>query len=173
MNCFKHFEDKQVKTTPWPDFPYLITKLLLCKLLYEEGNGNPLQCSCLENPRDSGDWWASVYGVAQSRTRLKRLSSSSSKKNDQLGTSKLSFSHKKIHRERKKSEVAQLCPILCNPMDCSLPGSSVHGLFQARVLESVAISFSRGSSQPRDWTWVSHIAGRRFTIWATREAWGW
>ena len=44
-----------------------------------EGNGNPLQCSCLENPRDGGAWWAGVYGVAQSRTRLKRLSSSSSK----------------------------------------------------------------------------------------------
>ena len=43
-----------------------------------EGNGNPLQCSCLENPRDRGAWWAAVYGVAQSRTRLKRLSSSSS-----------------------------------------------------------------------------------------------
>ena len=42
-----------------------------------EGNGNPLQCSCLENPRDGGAWWASVYGVTQSRTRLKRLSSSS------------------------------------------------------------------------------------------------
>ena len=42
-----------------------------------EGNGNPLQCSCLENPRDGGTWWADVYGVAQSRTRLKRLSSSS------------------------------------------------------------------------------------------------
>ena len=43
-----------------------------------EGNGNPLHCSCLENPRDGGAWWAAVYGVAQSRTRLKRLSSSSS-----------------------------------------------------------------------------------------------
>ena len=40
-----------------------------------EGNGNPLQCSCLENPRDWGAWWAAIYGVAQSRTRLKRLSS--------------------------------------------------------------------------------------------------
>ena len=46
-----------------------------------EGNGNPLQCSCLENPRGGGAWWASVYGVAQSRTRLKRLSSSSSSGN--------------------------------------------------------------------------------------------
>ena len=44
-----------------------------------EGNGNPLQYSCLENPRDRGAWWAAVYGVTQSRTRLKRLSSSSSK----------------------------------------------------------------------------------------------
>ena len=44
-----------------------------------EGNGNPLQCSCLENPRDGGAWWATVYGVTQSRTRLKQLSSSSSK----------------------------------------------------------------------------------------------
>ena len=43
-----------------------------------EGNGNPLQCSCLENPRDGGAWWAAIYGIAQSRTRLKRLSSSSS-----------------------------------------------------------------------------------------------
>ena len=54
-------------------------------------------------------------------------------------------------------------------MDCSLPGSSVHGIFQARILEWVAISFSR-SSQPRDWTQVSHIIGRRFIIWAIREA---
>ena len=54
-------------------------------------------------------------------------------------------------------------------MDCSLPGSSVHGIFQARILEWVAISFSRRSSWPRDWTWVSHIVGRCFTVWATRE----
>ena len=47
-----------------------------------EGNGNPLQCSCLENPRDGGTWWAAVYGVAQSRTQLKRLSSSSSRDMD-------------------------------------------------------------------------------------------
>ena len=50
----------------------------------------------------------------------------------------------------KWSEVTQSCPTLCNPMDCSLPGSSVRGIFQARVLEWVAISFSRGSSQPRE-----------------------
>jgi len=50
-----------------------------------EGNGNPLQCSFLENPRDGGAWWAAIYGVAQSWTRLKRLSSSSSKKIDKDG----------------------------------------------------------------------------------------
>ena len=50
----------------------------------------------------------------------------------------------------KESEVVELCQTLCNPMDCSLPGSSVHGIFQARILAWVAISFSRGSSQPRD-----------------------
>ena len=54
-------------------------------------------------------------------------------------------------------------------MNCSLPGSSVHGIFQAIVLEWIAISFSRGSSWPRDRTQVSHIGGRRFTVWATRE----
>ena len=68
------------------------------------------------------------------------------------------------------SEVTQSCPTLCDPMDCSLPGSSVHGIFEARTLEWVAISFSRGSSRPRDWTWVSRIVGRLFTVWATREA---
>ena len=66
--------------------------------------------------------------------------------------------------------VTQLCLTLCHSMDCSLPDSSVHGILQAQ--RRVAIPFSRGSSQPRDWTWVSHIAGRFLTIWATREAQG-
>ena len=69
-----------------------------------------------------------------------------------------------------ESEVAQSCLTLCDPTDCSLPGSSVHGIFKAIVLEWIAISFSRGSSQPGDWTWVSRIVDRRFTIWATRES---
>ena len=72
--------------------------------------------------------------------------------------------------EKKESEVTQSCPTLCDPMDCSLPDSSVHGIFQARILEWVAISFSRGSSQPRDRTRVSHIVDRGFIVWATREA---
>ena len=69
----------------------------------------------------------------------------------------------------ERSKVAQSCPTLCDPMDCNLPGSSVHGIFQATVLEWVAISFSRGSSRPRDQTRVSRIVDRHFTIWATRE----
>ena len=72
--------------------------------------------------------------------------------------------------KESESEVAQSCPTLCNPMDCSLSGSSVHGIFQTTVLEWIAISFSRGSSQPRNRTRVSRIAGRCFTVWATREA---
>ena len=63
-----------------------------------------------------------------------------------------------------EGEVAQSCLTLCGPTDCGLPGFSIRGIFQARVLEWVAISFSRGSSQPKDQTWVSHIVGRRFTI---------
>ena len=66
-------------------------------------------------------------------------------------------------------KVAQSCPALCNPIDCSLPGSSIHGIFQARVLEWVAISFSRGCSQPRYQTWVSCIAGKFYTVRVTRE----
>ena len=93
-----------------------------------EGNGNPLQCSCLESPRDRGAWWAAVYGVAQSRTRLKRLSSSSSSAI--------------APPPPVKVKGAQSCPTLCDPMDCSLSGSSIHGIFQGRVLEWGAIAFS-------------------------------
>ena len=63
-----------------------------------------------------------------------------------------------------ESDIAQSCPTLCDPVDCSLPGSSVHGILQARILEWVAISFSRGSSRPRDQTQMSRIAGRCFTL---------
>ena len=63
--------------------------------------------------------------------------------------------------------VAQSCLTLFDPMDCSLPGSSLHGILQARILDWGAIFTSRGSSQPRDWTQVSCIAGRFFIIWAT------
>ena len=91
---------------------------------------------------------------------------------------------------KSQSEVAQSCPTLSDLTDCNLPGSSIHGIFQARVLEWgaiafsytvhgilqarilewVAIPFSRGSSQPRDRTQVSRITDGFFTSWATREA---
>ena len=70
---------------------------------------------------------------------------------------------------KMKVLVAQLCLTFCDSMDCSPPGSSVHGILQARILEWVAIPFSRGSSQPRDQIQVSCIGGRFFTIRDTRE----
>ena len=116
------------------------------------GNGNPLQKSCLENPRDRGAWWAAVCGVAQSRTWLKRLSSSSSN----MGV----YTYICVWES-----VTQLCPTLCDPMDYT-----VHGILQARILKWVVFPFSRGSSQPRNRTQGSCIAGGFFTNWAIREA---
>ena len=63
----------------------------------------------------------------------------------------------------------QSYPTFCESRDCSQPGSSVHGILQARILEWVAIPFSKRYSQPRDQTWVSYIAGRFLTVWATIE----
>ena len=71
-----------------------------------------------------------------------------------------------LKSSRVKVKVAQYCPTLCHPMDYT-----VHGILQARILKWVAFPFSRGSSQPRDRTQVSHIADIFFTSWATREAW--
>ena len=70
---------------------------------------------------------------------------------------------------KQKVLVTQSCPTLCHSVDCGLPGSSVYGVLHARILEWVVIPFSRESSQIMDQTWVSHIAARFFTIWATRE----
>ena len=89
-----------------------------------------------------------------------------------LRTRRLAFSHTSMlfsivvapFRKGKSEKGAQSCPTLWDPMDYT-----VHGVLQARILEWVAVPFSRGSSQPRDWTQVSHIAGRFFTSWATRE----
>ena len=71
---------------------------------------------------------------------------------------------------KSEGEVARSCPTLCDPVDSSPSGSFIHGIFWKRVLERVAVSFSRGSSQPRNRTRVSCISGRRFTAWATRES---
>ena len=91
---------------------------------------------------DRGAWWAAIHRFTQSRTRLKQLSTHHTR----------CF---QTHFMRLVSKVK-----LLDPMDCSLPGSSVYGIFQVGILEWVAISFSRRSSQPRDSTWVSHIVGR-------------
>ena len=77
----------------------------------------------------------------------------------------------KLEKGRYENEVTQSCPTLCDPIDCSLPGSLAHGIFQARVLECVAISFSKGSSWPRDQTQVSHVAGRHFTYLSHQRSW--
>ena len=68
------------------------------------------------------------------------------------------------YKKESESEVTQLCLTLCDPLDCSPPCSSIHGIIQARVLEWVAISFSRGSFRLRDWIQVSRIVGRCFTV---------
>ena len=112
-----------------------------------EGNGNPLQCSCLEDPRNGGAWWAAVYGVAQSRAWLKWLSSSMLLMKAKEWSSPWCYV--------SLCWVAQSCLTLCDPINCSLPGFSVHGILQARILEWVATSFSRGSSQPWDGTRTS------------------
>ena len=72
--------------------------------------------------------------------------------------------------ENWKNGSVYCCPMPCDPMDYNLPGSSVHGILNTRILECVAIPFSRVSSQPKDWTCVSYIPGRFFTVWTTREA---
>ena len=121
-----------------------------------------------------GTWWAAVYGVAQSRTQLKWLSMHA--RSYQICNSMLS--PKTMHRPKKScyrktvpidllNTCLHACPssclTLCNPMGCSLPCSSVHGIFQAKIMKWVAIFSSRRTSWPRDWTCVSCIASGFFT----------
>ena len=98
-------------------------------------------------------WWTGRPGVLQS-TGSQRVGHD--------WATELNWKWKKV---KLLSHVWLFAP----PGLCGLPGSSVHGIFQARILEWVATSFSRRSSQPRDWTWVSHIVSRRFTVWVPRE----
>ena len=135
------------------------------------GHDNPLQYSCLESPMDRGAWQATVHRAAKSWAQLKRLSvhvhtrtPHTRTRTEGHGTLSLAIP---CYGLMPWSEVKS-CPTLCDPIDCSLSGSSVHEIFQARVLESIAISFSRGSSRPRNRTRVSHITGRRFTVWVYR-----
>ena len=111
---------------------------------------------------------SSVHGVLQARI-LEWVAISFSRGSSWPGPQqwKQSPNHWKV---KGKVLVAQSCPIFCDLMDCSLPGSSLHGILQARILEWVAIPFSKESFWPRGQTWVSCIRGRFFTVWATREA---
>ena len=115
---------------------------------------NPFQSSCLENPMDREGWWAAVHGFAKGQTRLKHLSMCTHTHTHLFIVAVKSLSHVQL---------------FYNPMDCSLPGSSVHGVSQARVLEWAAISFARGSSWPQDRT-VSCIGKQILHPWAPRVA---
>ena len=138
-----------------------------------EGNGNPLQCSCLENPREGGTWWAAVPGspgesglvsrgsqglrsplesdgyILEPTEWLKGSQTSSGVWTPSMGFSRQEYwSGLPFPSPMRENKVAQSCLTLRDPVDYSPPGSSVHGLFQARVLEWVAMPSSRGSSRP-------------------------
>ena len=136
--------------------------------------------------------WAAVYGVAQSRTRLERLSSSSSSSSSSVLLPPFLHSLRLIENYLGRYSIScnnyfkalsatPIMPFISVFVSIDwflswrrvMPGSSVRGILQARILEWVDIPFSRGSSQSRDWTWVSFVscfAGRFFTVWGTREA---
>ena len=100
--------------------------------MHGEGNGTPHQYFCLENPMDGGAWWAAIYGVARSRTRLKRLSSSSSSSSmythGWIPSVFIWNYHNIVNRLHAALRlVTQSRLTLCDPIDCSPPGSSVHG----------------------------------------------
>ena len=115
-----------------------------------EGNDNPLQCSCLKNPRDGGARWAAVCGVAQSRTRLSNWTEVLYGKREKSLLSTKYFTnietfynlHYSINTAAAAAKLLQSCPTLCDPTDGSPPGSPVPGILQARTLEWVVISFS-------------------------------
>ena len=147
-----------------------------------EGNGNPFQCSRLENPRDGGAWWGNTGvgcnfllqgifpdpGIEPTPPALAGgsfITEPPGKPNHRVGRAEpkdfrdplaITFICHLLSSAVKQSSYsfcvrvcAQSCLTLFDLMDCSLPGSSVHGLFQVRVLEWVAISYPRGPSQPR------------------------
>ena len=121
-------------------------------------------CPALCDPVDCSLPGSSVHGIFQARV-LEWLAISFSRGSSQHRDQTWIKGLTKIKNHLvKESEVAQSCPTLCDSMDCSLPGFSFHGIFQARVPEWVAISFARESSQSRDRTWVSCITGSRFTL---------
>ena len=135
-------------------------------------------CPILFNPMDYSLLGSSLYGIFQARI-LERVAISffrgPSRPRDPTSSSYISCIGKQVlyHWCHLNGVlVTQSCLTLCKPTDCSPPGSSVHGVPQARILELVAIPFSRGSSWPKDRTQVSCIAARFFTIWATGRSLG-
>ena len=97
--------------------------------------------------------------IVKFRLKLKKIGKTTRPLRNNLNYISYDYTVKESERE-----VVQSCPTLCDCMNCSLPGSSLHGIFQARILEWGAIAFSKRSSQPRVWTPVSRTVGRRFTI---------
>ena len=131
----------------------------------EGGSSKPLHYCFLKTPMDRGAWWATVHGVAKSHTGLNSHSHTHSMEYFSLlfATRCFGFLSTSVKNVmgiliEVKVLITQSCMTLCNPMDCSLPGSSVYGISQARTLEWIAISSSRGSSQPRDQTHVSCVS---------------
>ena len=132
--------------------------------------------SVMEHSLDESSWvcsplGSSVHGILQARILewvAIPFSRGSSRPRDQTQVSRIAGGYFTICATREAPEVKVLvalsCPTLCHPMDCSLPGSSVHGILQARILQWVAIPFSRRSSRPWDQTQVSCIAGRSFSV---------
>ena len=107
-----HGQRSLVGCSPWGRWESDTTERLHFHFLLScigEENGNPLQCSCLENPRDGGAWWAAAYEVAQSRTRLKRLSSSSSSSSSMISFASFNLSFKQTFPNSPKWSIAQIC----------------------------------------------------------------
>ena len=127
------------------------------------GYGNTPQYSCLENPMDRGAWRATLHRVAKSGTQLKQLSTYYFNWQNNVECFSPTKKFKILKSVCMHAKLLQLCPTLFDPMDCSLPGSFIHGILQARILEWVAIPTSRGSFWPRDWSHVSYVSciGRR------------
>ena len=121
------------------------------------GNGTPLQYSCLENSMGSGAWWDTAYGATKSQTLL----SDWTQYNTIGGIIQYLVFWDRLFYLACLQSLCVLCvrecTIMSNSMDCSLPGSSSYGIFQARILEPGAVSSSRGSSLPRDQIRVSCI----------------